>query len=94
MYMITMRLVGTPAAPDDLRELLTARFHSADRIEHLWTRADGERIDLVLFVLAECEAEALLTARAACLRAIAHTPRLAAWRLPDTTDADDGREFW
>jgi hypothetical protein len=94
MYMITLRLVGTPAAPDNLRELLTAHFDPADRIEHLWTRADGDRIDLVLFVLAECEAEALLTARAACLRAIAHTPRLVAWRLSDTADAGDGREFW
>ncbi|MFF5365420.1 hypothetical protein ACFY4I_39565 [Streptomyces scabiei] len=92
--MITVRLVGTPAAPDDLRELFTARFDSADRIEYLWTRADGERIDLVLFVLAECEAEALLTARAACGRAVAPTPRLAAWLLSNTTDADDGREFW
>ncbi|MER7108782.1 hypothetical protein [Streptomyces sp. NPDC000229] len=92
--MITMRLVGTPAAPDDLRELLTAHFDSADRIEHLWTRVDGDRVDLVLFVLAECEAEALLTARAVCLRAIAHTPRLAAWRLSDIADAGDGSEFW
>ncbi|MFI5548007.1 hypothetical protein ACIA6E_29985 [Streptomyces sp. NPDC051815] len=96
MYMITMRLVGshrTSAAPADLRELLTAHFDPADRIEHLWTRADGDRIDLVLFVLAGCEAEALLTARAACLRAVAHTPRLVAWRLSDTADAGDGREY-
>ncbi|MFB6580516.1 MULTISPECIES: hypothetical protein [unclassified Streptomyces] len=86
--------------PDDLRELLTAHFDPVDRIEHLWTRVDGDRIDLVLFVLAGCEAEALLTARAACLRAVAHTPRLVAWRLSDTADtadtadAGDGREFW
>ncbi|MFD6877222.1 hypothetical protein [Streptomyces sp. NPDC060075] len=103
MYMISMRLVGshgTPAAPDDLKELLTAQFDPVDRIEHLWTRVDGDRIDLVLFVLAGCEAEALLTARAACLRAVAHTPRLMTWSLSDTanaantTNTGDTREFW
>ncbi|MET9607010.1 hypothetical protein ABZZ17_18315 [Streptomyces sp. NPDC006512] len=89
--MITMRLVGSrgaTAAPDDLRELLTAQFDPADRIEHLWARAGHDQIDLVLFVLADCEAEALLTARAACLRAVERAPRLTAWHLSDTADGD------
>ncbi|MER6393855.1 hypothetical protein ACFXEL_30175 [Streptomyces sp. NPDC059382] len=85
MHMITMRLVGPGphTAPATLNELLMARFTPADRVEHLWTRVGPGRIDLVMFLLADCEAEALLTARAACLRAIEHTPRLTTWRLSD-----------
>ncbi|MFJ9079640.1 hypothetical protein ACIRO3_31045 [Streptomyces sp. NPDC102278] len=90
MHMITMRLVGpgTHPAPATLTELLMARFTPADRVEHLWTRVEPGRIDLVLFLLADCEAEALLAARAACLRAIEHTPRLTTWRLSDDPHAN------
>lgn len=95
MHMINVRLVGphhTPA-PDKLTDLFASHFVPSDHIEHLWTRAGHGRIDLVLFLLAECEAEALLTARAACLRALASAP-LKDWRLSDdlhlTNDGPDG----
>ncbi|MEV5864345.1 hypothetical protein AB0L83_32070 [Streptomyces sp. NPDC052071] len=90
MYMIPLHLVGfrgTTEAPNDFKELLTAHFAPTDRIEHLWARTDPGRIDLVLFILADCEAEALLTARAACIRAVERTPRLFAWHLSDHTDS-------
>ncbi|WP_329391633.1 hypothetical protein OG625_40440 (plasmid) [Streptomyces sp. NBC_01351] len=87
MHMITMQLVGsrgTAGAPENLRELLAAHFDPADRIEHLWVGARPDRIDLVFFVIADCEAEALLAAHAACRRALDRTPRLTAWHMPDT----------
>ncbi|WP_307711211.1 hypothetical protein [Streptomyces sp. V4I23] len=85
--MITIRLVGsrgTPAAPARLRELLTAHFAPADRIEHLWLRTSAGQIDMVLFILAGSEAEALLAAHAACGRALDRSPQLTAWRMHDT----------
>ncbi|WP_141754136.1 hypothetical protein [Streptomyces subrutilus] len=42
---------------------------------------EADRIDLVFFALADSEAEALLTARGACLRALDRAPELIAWRL-------------
>ncbi|MCX4783666.1 hypothetical protein [Streptomyces sp. NBC_01264] len=85
--MITMRLAGpgqaTSAPADGLRDLLAVHFAPTDRIEHLWAGTGPDGIDLVFFVLAGCEAEALLLAHAACRRALHHTPQLAAWRMPD-----------
>lgn len=83
MHMITMRLVSSGPSnygPDDLTEQLAVNFTPADRVEHLWTRASPGQIDIVFFLLADCEADALLTARAACLRTI---ERLGSWRLAD-----------
>lgn len=91
MHMITMRLVGPsqpPAAQEDLRELLSTHIAPADRIEHLSVRALPGQIDLVLFILAECEAEALLAAHAACLRALRLTPRLVDWHLCDASGGE------
>ncbi|MFF6954728.1 hypothetical protein ACFZAD_39780 [Streptomyces iakyrus] len=92
MYMINVRLVSPreKPVPDKLTDLFTSHFVPADHIEHLWTRADRGQIDLVLFLLAECEAEALLTARAACLRALAST-QLRGWRLSDDLHISDKR---
>lgn len=84
MHMISVQLVSPREGPvpDMLTDLFTSYFLPADHIEHLWTRAGRGQIDLVLFLLAECEAEALLTARAACLRALA-SAQLQGWRLSD-----------
>ncbi|MGW7456589.1 hypothetical protein [Streptomyces sp. NPDC054797] len=97
MHMITLQLLGscgTVAAPNDVRDLLTAHLASGDRIEHVTAAAGGEadRINLVFFALADSEAEALLAARAACLRALERAPELIAWRLSDDA-ADDGPGF-
>ncbi|WP_158939371.1 hypothetical protein [Streptomyces sp. NRRL S-87] len=84
--MITYRLSGRPPdrpAPPDIKELLTAAFAPADRIEHLWARSAPGRVDLVLFLLADCEATALLAGREACLRALRQSPRLDGWHLSD-----------
>ncbi|MFF0219875.1 hypothetical protein [Streptomyces vinaceus] len=93
MYMITFKLIGScesVTAPNDVRDLLTAHFVPADGVEHVTaTAATGDdRIDLVLFSLANSEAEALLTARAACLRALERAPELIAWRLSDGAAGD------
>lgn len=90
MHMINMRLVSPRErpAPDKLTDLFSSHFVPSDRIEHVWTRAGHGRIDLVLFLLAECEAEALLTARAACVRALASAP-LKDWRLSDDLHSTD-----
>ncbi|MFD5880901.1 hypothetical protein [Streptomyces yangpuensis] len=84
--MITFQLIGscgTVTTPSDVRDFLTAHLAPADRIEHVTATAgaSADRIDLVFFALADTEAEALLTAREACLRALDRAPELIAWRL-------------
>ncbi|MGI5194073.1 hypothetical protein ACQEVY_10595 [Streptomyces sp. CA-288835] len=82
--MITMRLVHPPVAPktpDKPSEVLMAQCTPADGVEHVWARTHQGHIDLVFFVLAECEANALLSARAVCERALSHEPALASWQL-------------
>ncbi|MDB1087602.1 hypothetical protein PJ985_08485 [Streptomyces sp. ACA25] len=49
-------------------------------------------MDLVLFILAECEAEAFLAAHAVCLRALRRNPRLVGWRLRDASGGE-GHSF-
>ncbi|MFE6912278.1 hypothetical protein [Streptomyces erythrochromogenes] len=91
--MITFQLIGscgTAPAPSDVRDFLTAHLAPADRIEHVTATAGGsaDRIDLVFFALADTEAEALLTARGACLRALDRAPELIGWRLSDGATGD------
>ncbi|MEU0146252.1 hypothetical protein ABZ119_09865 [Streptomyces sp. NPDC006288] len=86
MHMIALRLVvppGEQAAAADVAELLRVHFIPDDRIEHLWAHSARGTVDLAFFLLADNEAEALLTARAVCQRAFERTPRLAHWQLPD-----------
>ncbi|MFE3143995.1 hypothetical protein [Streptomyces scopuliridis] len=83
MHMITMRLVGPdqpPADQEDLKDLLAVHLLPADRIEHLSVRVLPGQIDLVFFVLADGEAEALLAAHDACLQAL-RADRLTDWSL-------------
>ncbi len=85
MFLIAMQLIGpagVPVSSDDLRRLLAAA--PVGRVEHIWVQTHSGLIDLVFFVLAECEAEAFLSVRATCLRAIESTFWLVDWRLCDT----------
>ncbi|MDJ0386274.1 hypothetical protein [Streptomyces sp. G-G2] len=87
MFIVTLRLVGPADAyidPEKFRTLLSTHFEPADQIEHLWARSQAGRIDVAVFVLADGEADALLTSRAAYQRVASHLPILTPWRLLDT----------
>ncbi|MFF0383014.1 hypothetical protein [Streptomyces sp. NPDC004286] len=87
MFIITLRLVGPADAyveAEEVRALLSTHFEPADQIEHLWVHSQAGRIDVALFVLADGEADALLTSRAAYQRITSHLPNLAPWRLSDS----------
>lgn len=84
MHMITLWLVPrspSPVVPDRPTEVLLTYCTPADRIEHIWSHLEKDRIALILFVIAVNEAEALLRAQAVCQRALAHDIRLASWQM-------------
>ncbi|ONI51135.1 MULTISPECIES: hypothetical protein [unclassified Streptomyces] len=87
MHMIALRLDVPPGeyvAPADVAALIRVHFVPDDRIEHLWAHSATGSVNLAFFLLTDIEAEALLSARAACQRAIERTPRFTHWRLRDS----------
>lgn len=87
MHMIAMRLIPASAStscPDEPSTLLMRQSVPDDSIEHIWADAREDAIDIVFFVLVPHEAEALLTARAVCLRALERETKFSRWQLANT----------
>ncbi|WP_157640864.1 hypothetical protein [Longispora albida] len=82
MHLITLRATGPRSPVPDpaaVTGLLWEAVRDTDHIEHLRIRASPGQLDLAVFLLAEHEAAALLTARALCARAL--HPTFTGWRL-------------
>lgn len=88
MHLITLTLTRpateeTTPDPVAITDLLWSHARPENHVEHLRVRAGPDGIDLAVFVLAEDEGTALLTARDLCTRALRGTPGLADWHLVD-----------